>query len=149
MRPSLFEYAGGDGPFLALARAHHARCLADPVLNHPFSNEDQHPQHVERLAAYWAEVLGGPPTYSRECGDESGLLQLHVCNEDITEFGERFLDCFVRALDDAGLPDDPEFRAAMRAYMRWAVDNMLTYSDGQTPVPGDAAIPRWGWNGVE
>jgi hemoglobin len=149
MRPSLFEFAGGEAAFLALARAHHARCLADPVLNHPFSHQDQHPQHVERLGTYWAEVLGGPPTYSVECGDEPGLLGLHVCNEDITELGERFLDCFVAAMDDAGLPADEEFRGAMRAYMRWAVDNMLTYSDGQTAVPAGATIPRWGWNGLE
>jgi hemoglobin len=149
VRPSLFECAGGEAAFLALARAHHARCLADPMLNHVFSHDDQHPQHVERLAVYWAEVLGGPPTYSHECGDESALLQLHVCNEEITELGERFLDCFVRALDDAGLSDDAEFRDAMRAYMRWAVDNVLTYSSGETPVPAAAAMPRWGWNGLE
>ena len=37
MQPSLYEYAGGDGALLRLARAHHARCLADPELNHPFS----------------------------------------------------------------------------------------------------------------
>jgi hemoglobin len=149
VRPSLFECAGGEAAFLALARAHHARCLADPVLNHVFSHDDQHPQHVERLAAYWAEVLGGPAAYSQECGGESALLQLHVCNEEISELGERFLDCFVRALDDAGLPDEAEFRDAIRAYMRWAVDNVLVYSDGQTPVPAGAALPRWGWNGLE
>jgi hemoglobin len=57
VRPTLYEFAGGDAAFLALARAHHARCLADPELNHPFSRPGQHPQHVERLAAYWAEVL--------------------------------------------------------------------------------------------
>jgi hemoglobin len=57
MRPTLFEFAGGEPAFLALAAAHHARCLADPELNHPFSHPEQHPQHVERLAAYWAEVL--------------------------------------------------------------------------------------------
>ncbi|MDP9135102.1 MAG: hypothetical protein M3N56_09790 [Actinomycetota bacterium] len=55
MRPTLFEFAGGEPGFLALAAAHHARCLADPELNHPFSHPDQHPQHVERLAAYSAE----------------------------------------------------------------------------------------------
>ena len=65
MRPTLFEYAGGEPAFLALAAAHHARCLEDPELNHPFSHPDQHPQHVERLAAYWAEVLGGPPAIRR------------------------------------------------------------------------------------
>jgi hemoglobin len=73
VRPSLFEFAGGESAFLALATAHHARCLADPELNHPFSHPDQHPQHVERLAAYWAEVLGGPPAYSKNCGDHSGV----------------------------------------------------------------------------
>jgi hemoglobin len=52
VRPSFCEFAGGDAAFLALARAHHARCLADPELNHPFSHPDQHPQHLERLAAY-------------------------------------------------------------------------------------------------
>ena len=55
----------------------------------------------------------------------------------------------MQALRFAALPDDAEFRAAMRAYMRWAVDNMLTYSDGTTPVPAVAAIPRWGWGGLE
>jgi hemoglobin len=149
MRPTLFEFAGCSDAFLAVARAHHSRCLADPELNHPFSHDDQHPQHVERLAAYWAEVMGGPPTYSEACGDEVALLRLHVCNEDITELGERFLACFLRALDDAGLPPDPDFRDAMRAYMRWAVDNMLVYSTGETAVPGDAVVPRWGWSGLE
>jgi hypothetical protein len=31
-RPSVFEFAGGEPAFLALAAAHHERCLADPVL---------------------------------------------------------------------------------------------------------------------
>jgi hemoglobin len=149
MRPTLYEYAGGEAAFLALARAHHARCLADPELNHPFSHDDQHPQHVERLAAYWAEVMGGPPSYSEECGDESFVLRLHAGNGDMGDLGERFLACFVLALDDAGLPDDLEFRAAMRAYMRWAVDNVLSYSPVDAVVPEGAGMPRWGWDGLQ
>ncbi|PRY40757.1 hypothetical protein CLV43_106498 [Umezawaea tangerina] len=61
MRPSLFEHAGGTPAFLALAAAHHTRCLADPELNHPFSKTDQHPAHVEHLAAYWADSGTGVP----------------------------------------------------------------------------------------
>jgi hemoglobin len=148
VRPTLYEFAGGEPAFLALAAAHHARCLADPELNHPFSHEDQHPQHVERLAAYWAEVMGGSPTYSQECGDESGVLQMHAGNGDISDLGRRFVDCFVAALDDAGLPDDPEFRAAMAGYMRWAVDNVLAYSPAGPVVPGGMAMPRWDWDGL-
>jgi hemoglobin len=148
MRPTLYEFGGGEDAFLALARAHHARCLADPELNHPFSHEDQHPQHVERLAAYWGEVMGGPSTYSQQCGDESAVLTMHSGNGDMGDLGERFLDCFVRALDDAELPDDPAFRNAMREYMRWAVDNVLSYSDEDAVVPSGAAMPHWDWDGL-
>jgi hemoglobin len=149
MRPSLYEFAGGEEALLTLARAHHARCLADPELNHPFSHPDQHPQHVERLAAYWAEVLGGPPTFSETCGDESHVLRLHCGNGDLGDLPQRFLNCFVQALDDADLPSDPEFRAAMQAYMRWAVDNVNAYSPVDAVVPADLPMPRWSWAGLQ
>ncbi len=149
VRPTLFEFAGGEVAFLALARAHHARCLTDPELNHPFSHPDQHPRHVERLAAYWAEVMGGPPTFSEACGDESSVLALHAGNGDMGDLGDRFYACFVQALDDAQLPEDPEFREAMSAYMRWAVANVLSYSPVDAVVPSGLHMPRWGWNGPE
>jgi hemoglobin len=148
VRPSLYEFAGGEAAVLALARAHHERCLADPELNHPFSHPGQHPQHVERLAAYWAEVLGGPPRYSGACGgDQPALLRLHAHHGDMSDLGERFVRCFDAAMDDARLPGDPEFRAAMHAYMRWAVDDVLTVAPKDAVVPSEAPIPRWGWDG--
>lgn len=149
MRPSLFEFAGGERAFLALATAHHARCLADPELNHPFSHPGQHPRHVERLGAYWAEVLGGPPRYSTACGDQPALLLMHAHNGDMSDLGARFLRCFDAAMDDAGLPAAPEFRASMHAYMAWAIDDVLAYSPHDAVVPTEAAMPRWGWDGLE
>ena len=148
MRPTLYEYAGGEPAILALAAAHHARCLADPELNHPFSREDQHPQHVERLAAYWQEVLGGPPRYSESCGDHSAVLRMHAGNGDITDLGRRFVECFVAAADDAGLPGDPEFRAALRAYMEWAVEEVLSYGSEDAEVRSGLPMPRWTWSGL-
>jgi hemoglobin len=147
MRPSLFEFAGGEPAFLALAEAHHARCLADPELNHPFSHPDQHPQHVQRLAAYWAEVLGGPPTFSERYSDQASMVRMHSGNGEITDLGRRFLACFVAAADDAGLPDDPEFRAALRAYMEWAVADVLGYEG--TTIPDAVPMPRWTWDGLQ
>ena len=143
---SLYEFAGGDEAFIRLARAHHARCVADSELNHPFSHPDQHPQHVERLAAYWAQVLGGPKRYDE---DHSYVLQLHAGNGDMTEMGKRFVRCFVQAMDDAQLPDDTEFREAMRAYMEWAVDEVLIYRGPKSEVPAALPLPHWGWNGLE
>ena len=133
-RPSIYEFAGGEPAFLALATAHHERCLQDPVLNHPFSHPG-HPQHVQRLASYWTEVFGGPPLYSQSCGDHSAMLDVHANQGAEDELGERFVRCFVQAADDAGLPDDPAFRAALRSYMTWAVSEVLSYS------PPDARVP--------
>ena len=147
MRPSLFTYAGGEPAFRALAAAHHARCLADPELNHPFSHPGQHPQHVERLAAYWAEVMGGPPRYSQECGEQSSLLVMHSGNGPMDDLGRRFVECFVLAADDAGLPDDPEFRTALRDYMVWAVSDVLGYAPVGSTVPPGIAMPHWSWDG--
>ena len=149
MRASLFEFAGGAPAFLALARAHHARCLADPELNHPFSHPGQHPQHIERLAAYWGEVLGGPPTYSHSCGDQSALQHMHAANgEGMHDLGRRFVACFDAAMDDAQLPDDPEFRAAMHAYMEWAVADVLVYAPVGSAVPPGLPMPHWTWDGL-
>ena len=149
MRPSLFEFAGGEPAFLALAYAHHARCLADSELNHPFSHPGQHPQHVERLAAYWAEVLGGPPAYSQLCGDQSRLQHMHAGNGGgMHDLGRRFVACFDAAMDDAGLPGDPEFRAAMHRYMEWAVADVLVYAPSGSEVPAVLPMPHWTWDGL-
>ena len=148
MRPSLFEYAGGGQALLRLAQAHHVRCLADPELNHPFSHEGQHPQHVERLALYWGEVLGGPADYSQSCGTQTDLLRMHSGNGDLSDLNRRFVDCFVAAADDAGLPDDVEFRAALRAYMEWAVNEFNAHPADAAGVPAGLSVPRWDWEGL-
>ena len=150
MRSSLYEFAGGEPAFLALARAHHLRCLADPMLSHPFSHPGQHPEHIDRLGLYWAEVLGGPPRYSVDCGgDQSSMLRLHAGHgEGMVELGQIFVECFVAALDDADLPDDPEFRAAMRAYMEWSVADMDTLNPEGSTVSDGLGMPRWDWDGL-
>jgi hemoglobin len=146
-RPSMFELAGGEPAFLALAAAHHQRCLEDPVLNHPFSHPG-HPQHVERLAGYWAEVFGGPPRYSESCGGHSAMLGIHAGTGAEEDLGTRFVACFVRAIEDAGLPDDPDLRAGLRAYMEWAVAQVMSYSPRHSRVPAGLPVPRWSWNGL-
>jgi len=147
-RPSIFEFAGGEAAFSRLAAAHHLRCLEDPVLNHPFSHPG-HPRHVERLAQYWAEVFGGPPRYSDSCGGQTRMLRVHAGTGAAPDLGERFVACFVRACDDAALPDDHEFRRALRAYMEWATPDVLAYSPPDASVPGAAAVPHWSWDGLE
>jgi hemoglobin len=93
--------------------------------------------------------MGGPAVYSREYSDHSAMLKLHAGNGDLSDMGRRFVECFVLAADDAGLPPEPEFRAALRAYMTWAVDEVLGYPDQDSAVPYGMAMPRWSWDGLQ
>jgi hemoglobin len=65
------------------------------------------------------------------------------------DLGRRFVDCFVAAADDAGLPADPAFRAALRAYMEWAVKDVLAFSAVDSVVPAGLPMPHWSWNGLQ
>ena len=147
-RRSIFEFAGGREAFLALAAAHHLRCMEDRELNHPFSH-GLNPDHVERLADYWAEVFGGPPRYSESYGGQPAMLAIHAGKGAGEDLGRRFVTCFVKAADDARLPDDRPFRASLRAYMEWAVDQVLARSPAGSEVPAGEAVPRWSWDGLE
>jgi hemoglobin len=146
-RPTLYEYAGGTPALLALAAAHHERCLQDPVLNHPFSHPGD-PDHVVHLATYWAEVFGGPPGYSGSLGGHSAMLRMHASQGADADLGDRFVTAFVQAVEDAGLPSDGDFRAALAAYMRWAVDEVMTYSPAGSVVAGGLPVPHWSWDGL-
>lgn len=147
-RPSLYEFAGGQPAFLALAAALTERCIEDPELGHAFSHGLSH-NHNEHLAAYLAEVLGGPESYSRDLGGHSEMLGIHAAQGAPDEWGDRFEACFVAAMDDAGLPDDPEFRRAMRDYMHWATREVNQYSPVGSKVEPDKPMPRWTWEGLQ
>jgi hemoglobin len=144
-RQSIYEFVGGDDAFLTLATALNDRCVADPVLNHPFSHPG-HPEHLERLAGYFAEVFGGPPTYSA-LGGHSAMLNVHAGNGADDEFAWRFLACFDQAVDDAGFPSDPELRRVLHEYMAWATSDVDQYNPIGMTAPNDLAMPRWSWNG--
>lgn len=71
---SVNEAAGGAQGMLRLAHAWHERVMADEVVSHAFSH-GLHPHHSERLAAYWAEALGGPANYSDHLGTETTVVR--------------------------------------------------------------------------
>jgi hemoglobin len=143
---TIYEAAGGHQAFVALAHASHARCLADPIVSHAFSH-GYHPQHLERLAAYWAEALGGQSDYTNSMGDQSGVVRLHSGNGKHVEMDERAQICFAQALDDAGLPDDSRLQSTLKAYFRWATEVMAAYPDSPQDVPAGLVLVRWSWDG--
>ena len=74
------------------------------------------------------------------------LLQQRVGARDL-DFAGRLLD--VEAFDDAGLPTDNTLRATLRAYMEWAVADVLSYAPAGSVVPAGRPVPRWSWSGLE
>lgn len=143
---SVYEAAGGGDGLVRLAAAWHARVLADETVGHAFSH-GYHPQHTERLAAYWAEALGGPADYSARYGDESTVVRMHSGNGVHEELDRRAIECFDEALTDVGLVDDP-VRRLLHDYFAWATTTtMAHYHRSPDDVPDGLTIPRWSWNG--
>lgn len=145
---SLFEAAGGNEGLLNLAHAWHERVMADEVVSHAFSH-GFHPQHTERLAAYWAEALGGPDTYSRQYGSETSVVRMHSGNGPHEEMDQRAIACFDQALEDAGLARDERLRRVLHDYFAWATTNTMgRYHDSADDVPKGLQIPKWSWHGL-
>ena len=131
---TIYDAAGGFDGILKLADAWHARVLEDEVVNHAFSH-GYHPEHTERLAAYWAEALGGPALYSSKFGNETSVARMHSCNGPHEEMDLRAIACFDLALEDAGLAVDDRLRAAMHDYFEWATTTSMTqYNSSQKPA---------------
>jgi hemoglobin len=147
MEGTIYEAVGGYDALFRLAHAWHERCLADPVASHPFGHPGQHPDHLARLAAYWAEALGGPAGYTAAMGDHSHVLRLHAGNGEHHELDERANACFDAALDDADLPDDPRLRTTLSDYFRWGTALMATHPDTPDDVPAGLPLPHWSWDG--
>lgn len=146
--PTIYAAAGGDSGLQRLAAAWHARVLADEVVSHPFSH-GFHPDHTARLAAYWAEALGGPRTYSQSYGDETSVVRMHSGNGRHEEMDERAIACFDLALEDAGLASDARLAQALHDYFAWATTTtMARYPDSADDVPDELTIPRWTWSGL-
>lgn len=144
---SLFEAIGGETALLRLAHAWHERVVADAVVAHAFRGP-VHPQHAERLAAYWSEAWGGPPTYSERYGTESAVVRMHSGNGPHEEMNHRAISCFSLALDDIGVVD-PALRAALEAYFTWSTETAMdAYPHSKQDVPDGLTIARWSWNGL-
>ena len=144
---TVYEAAGGAKGVFELARAWHARVLADEVVQHAFSH-GYHPQHTERLATYWAEALGGPPAYSELYGDETSVVRLHSGKGPHEEMDRRAIACFDQALIDVGLSADGALRQVLRDYFDWATTtNMARYPRSADEVPEGLGVPRWSWDG--
>ena len=142
--PSLVAWAGGPEAFRHLIDAFYDRVEGDDLLAPLFPGgvSEEHRAHV---TAWWVEVFGGPAAYTAELGGYRRMLDHHRGLGITPEQRFRFASLMSLAADDAGLPDDPEFRAAFMGYVEWGTRLALANSRPGAEVVEEAPVPRWGW----
>ena len=146
---TVYEAAGGVQGLRRLAEAWHHRVVADEVVSHAFSHGIR-PDHLDRLAAYWIEALGGPAAYSDAYGDETHVVKMHSGNGVHEEMDRRAIECFDQALMDTGLANDAVLSQVLHDYFAWAVTtSMARYHESADEVPTGLRIPRWSWDGLQ
>jgi CDGSH-type Zn-finger protein/truncated hemoglobin YjbI len=120
--PTLFEWAGGLPALTRLTRLLYQKHVpADDLLAPLFATMP--PEQPQREAARLAEAFGGPPA-----GDGAGARPAFT-----EEQRARWVALATRAADEAVLPADPQFRAALTSYLEW------------TSRAGDTPPPAWDW----
>jgi hemoglobin len=144
--PTLYEFAGGEDALHRLEEAFYSCVLEDPLLQPLFGTGK--PEHVDHLTAFTAESFGGPDRFTRELGF-AHLIDVHRHLQITEEQRNRFVKLYMAAFDASGLPDDEEFREAIRSHVEFgstvAMQNSHAETEDQLHPLRD--VPRWTWPG--
>jgi CDGSH-type Zn-finger protein/truncated hemoglobin YjbI/ferredoxin len=152
--PTLFQWAGGLPALTRMTRLLYEKHVpADDLLAAAFARMP--PGHPQREAMWLAEVFGGPAWYSERFGGAAAARRAHAGRGFTEEQRARWVALALRAADEARLPADPEFRAALAGYLDWGSRTARAESaaGAEAPataaapagVPADEPMPRWDW----
>jgi hemoglobin len=144
MAQTLYEFAGGDEGLHRLEELFYAKALADPVLKTLFT--ERVPTHVDHLTWFTAESFGGPDRFTRELGFQY-IIDIHRHLKITDEQRERFVAAYLAAVDEAGLPDDPAFRQAVREHVEFGahVAQQNSWADTEADLHPIREVPSWDW----
>jgi hemoglobin len=141
--PTLLEWAGGMPALERLTERFYARVKAHEVLAPIFAHMDAHHPHF--VAQFLAEVLGGPADYTVERGGHPHMIRQHLERHLTDAQRKAWLALLLDTADEVGLPDDPEFRSALVAYLVWGSRLALINSQPGAAAVEGAPMPKWGW----
>jgi truncated hemoglobin YjbI len=116
---------------------------ADPLLSPLFSMMS--PDHPERVAKWLSEVFGGPSDYTDEYGGYPRMLGQHLGKSITEDQRSRWVQLLYQSALDAGLPNDPEFRAAFNSYIEWGSRLAVENSVPGCKPPLHMPVPHWDW----
>ncbi|MEW9534205.1 group II truncated hemoglobin [Microbispora sp. NPDC049125] len=141
---SLYAHAGGDEGLHRLEEIFYTKVLQDPLLRELFP--ERRPTHVDHLTWFTAESFGGPDRFTRELGFDY-LIGVHRHLDISDEQRDRFVELYMEAFDEAGLPGDEPFREAVREHLefgsRVAQQNSRAVTDEELHPLRE--VPLWTW----
>jgi hemoglobin len=143
--PSIYEWGGGRAAFARwLNRFYDLIELEAPEIAAMFGGEvsEEHRVHV---TDWWCEVMGGSAKYTQSRGGYEHMLTRHRDLAITADQRLTFVTLLSRAADDARLPVDPEFRAALMGYAEWGTRLAVHNSQPGAQVVAHAPVPKWGW----
>jgi hemoglobin len=141
--PSLYTWMGGQPALEALMAEFYRTVREDDLLAPLFAH--MHPDHPRHVALWFAEVFGGPTTYSAERGGFPVMRRQHVGRAIGPEQRRRWVELMSRAADTVGLPEDAEFRSAFTAYIEWGSRRAMANSQPGAQLSNRTETPVWGW----
>jgi hemoglobin len=142
--PTIYEWAGGREAFSRWLDTFYDLVEKDDLLAPLFGGRVSE-EHRRNATTWWCEVMGGKPEYTEHLGGYPHMLAKHRELALTLEQRLRFVTLLSRAADDAGLPADPEFRAAIMGYAEWGSRLAVHNSQPGADVAQEAPVPRWGW----
>jgi CDGSH-type Zn-finger protein/truncated hemoglobin YjbI len=140
VEPTLFDWAGGLPALTRMTRLLYEKHVpADDLLAPLFAT--MAPGHPQREAAVLAQVFGGPAAEGEPGAGASGPAP---AGQGFTEEQRaRWVALAGLAADEAGLPADPGFRAALTSYLDWS-SRVAAAQPAGTTAQG-SPVPRWDW----
>jgi hemoglobin len=142
--PTLSEWLGGHERLGALFDAFYERVRQDDVLAPAFAHMDQ--KHAQHVAAFVDEAFGGPKAYTSGGGSHAQMIRRHMGRHLTHEQRRRWVALLIETADQVGLPDDPEFRAALVGYLEWGSRlAVLNSADGAAERAPNLPMPEWNW----
>ena len=145
--PTLYEWIGGMDAIERLFATFYARVPDDALLAPVFAKMDPH--HSQHVAAFVAEVLGGPARYTGEHGGHPHMIRKHLGRSLGEKQRKRWIELLLECADEIGVPSDPEFRSALVAYLEWGTRLAVMNSQPGAVAIEDAPMPKWGWGEVK
>ena len=145
--PTLFEWIGGMPGIQKLFEVFYSRVPRDPLLGPVFAEIT--PEHSKHVAAFVAEVLGGPKAYTEGLGGHPHMIRRHAGRALTDLQRKRWMEFLLECADEIGVPADPEFRSALVSYLEWGTRLAVINSQPGAVLGEDAPMPRWGWGEVK